>query len=161
MKLTLTPSPKNKTVIANAIRQVEQEAERITMAAFKKLGQAGLSYAVQYRDWKDYTGNLQDSMGYGIFKNGSLVFWETLDNKRYEFAYGYQVKNHDPPPYGAQAALKVINSNTDMFSKGFRLLVVAGMSYALDVENIHLHEVLTQAFVFTEDNWKTYFKEAA
>lgn len=161
MKITLHPSPNNKSVIANAITIVEQKAEKITTDAFKLLGQAGLSYAIQNREWKDYTGNLQDSMGYGIFKNGFLIFWETLDNKQYNWGYGERIENHDPAPYGAQAALKVINSNYDIFSKGMRLLVVAGMSYALNVQNINLHEVITQAMSFTESNWKTYFKQVA
>lgn len=161
MRVTLISSPNNKSVIEASINKVNHLTETLILDVYKRIGQASLSYAVRNRDWKDYTGNLQESMGFGIFKNGSLVFWETLDSKQYNWALGYQVENHDSPPYGVQAALQVLNNNTDVFSKGYKLLVVAGMNYAMDVENIHLHEVLTQAMSFTEDNWKSYFKQVA
>jgi len=161
MKLNLKSSSGNKAVISASISKVNQISENLIIKAFKRLGQASLSYAVNNREWEDYTGNLQDSLGYGIFHNGSLIFWETLDNKQYEWHFGHKVTNVAEYPYGAQAALQLLNDNTDLFSNGYRLLVVAGMNYALNVENIHLHEVLTQAMEFTEENWKTYFKEVA
>ena len=135
--------------------------ENLILNAYKQIGQASLGYAIRNREWEDYTGNLQDSMGYGIFKNGSLIFWETLDSKQYVWHFGAQVEDHDSAPSGMQAALQTINNNMDLFSNGYKLLVVAGMGYALNVENIHLHEVLTQAMAFTQDNWRTYFKEVA
>lgn len=159
MNIHFKSSSKNKAVIESSISKVNALSENLIVSAYKKIGQASLEYAIRNRDWEDYTGNLQDSMGYGIFKNGSLIFWETLNNKQYEWHYGHRVSNIDDTPYGAQAALQVMNNNVDLFSSGFRLLIVAGMGYALNVENIHLHEVLTQAMSFTEDNWRTYFKE--
>ena len=161
MKIGLRSSPKNKAVVEASIAKVSQMTEILILNVHKQIGQASLSYAIRNREWEDYTGNLQDSMGYGIFKNGSLVFWETLDNKQYVWHFGAQVEDHDNAPSGMQAALRTISNNTDMFSKGYKLLVVVGMGYALNVENIHLHEVLTQAMSFTEDNWRTYFKEVA
>jgi hypothetical protein len=158
MNLRLSSSPKNRAAVEAGITKVNQMAENLILNAYRQIGQASLGYAIRNREWEDYTGNLQDSMGYGIFKNGSLIFWETLDNKQYEWHYGHRVTNVSEFPYGAQAALQVVNNNTDMFSNGYKLLVVAGMGYALNVENIHLHEVLTQATVFTEENWTTYFK---
>lgn len=161
MKIRFSSSPKNKAVVESSIAKVNQMTDNLILNAYKQIGQASLGYAVRNRMWEDYTGNLQDSMGYGIFKNGSLVFWETLDSKQYEWHYGHRVTNVSEFPYGAQAALQVMNNNIDLFSKGYKLLMVAGMGYAFDVENIHLHEVLTQAMAFTEDNWRTYFKEVA
>lgn len=159
INLSLKPSPKNRAAVEAGIAKVNRMAENLILDAYKRIGQASLGYAIRNREWMDFTGDLQDSMGYGIFKNGSLIFWETLDNKQYEWGFGYKsYANHDSP-YGAQAALQVLNNNTDLFSNGYKLLVVAGMGYALNVENIHLHEVLTQAMAFTEENWRTYFKE--
>ena len=158
MRICLKSDNRNKVAIDASIAKVEALTEGIVMKAFNKLGQEALAYAVTHRDWKDYTGNLQDSLGYGIFKNGSLIFWESLDKKQYDWALGHQLPNHDRVPYGANAALQVVSSRMDMFSTGYKLLVVAGMRYALNVENINLHEVLTQAMFFTESNWKGYFK---
>lgn len=162
MTMTLKASSKNKQVIKDSMSKVIDITEPLVLNAFKNIGRASLRYAVTSpeREWQDYTGNLQDSLGFGIFKNGALIFWEDLKEKSYEWGNpGGRVPNHDPLPVGANKALQVISNHYDLFGRGFQLLVVAGMDYAFNVENVNLHRVLTIAMQFTEEHFKEYMKK--
>lgn len=162
--IKLTANSNNHQVIKDSMSKVLDISEPIILKAFKNIGRASLRYAVTSpdRQWQDYTGNLQDSLGFGIFKNGSLIYWEDLKEKAYEWGNpGGRVPNHDPYPAGAQAALNLLNNHTDLFGRGFQLFVVAGMSYAMNVEAINLHKVLTIAMQFTEEHFKEYMRAVA
>ena len=162
--MRLKADSKNSQVIRQSMARVLDISEPIITKAFKNIGRASLRYAVTSpdRQWQDYTGNLQDSLGFGIFKNGSLIYWEDLKEKAYEWGNpGGRVPNHDEYPIGAQAALSILNNRTDLFGHGFQLIVVAGMSYAMNVEAINSHKVLTIAMQFTEEHFKEYMRAVA
>lgn len=159
MRLSLIGDASNNEVISNAIPKAEKIIFDRVFDSLKKLGRDALKFAVSSpdREWQDYTGDLQESLGFGIFLHGKLVFWETLQEKQYNWAFGYQAVSDHNPPTGASAALGLINSKSNMFDSGIRMVIVAGMNYAMNVENIHLHKVLTLSLQFTEENWREYF----
>lgn len=161
MKAKLIADKANAQIMAKIQEQVLEIFMRDHLDSFKNLGRAALKYAVDNANlrWQDYTGNLQDSLGFGIFMDDTLIYWEDLKEKEYEWALpGGRVPNHDMPPVGAQKALQSIYDGQTL-GAGIQLVVVAGMDYAMNVEAINQHQVLTGSLQFTEENWSQYFRK--
>lgn len=138
--------------------KVSEVFDTIAITALKRLGEDALRYAIENRLWQDYTGNLQDSMGYGIYKDGELIFSNQVTPRNYEWGNpGGRVPSHDEITGNEAFADTMDSFQVGIKANGFTLVVVAGMGYALNVETMNSHQVLTQAFQFTADNWANYF----
>lgn len=127
----------NKTAVVSAVRQkIDKARERVETATFlrmSKLGEDLVNYARQIPaevGYTDRTGNLRSSTGYVVAKDGKVInsdFKKVLDGSE-----GLQK--------GIEHAEKVLKD----YQKGYVLIVVAGMEYALAVES-HGRDVLTSA----------------
>lgn len=82
--------------------------------------------------WNDQTGNLRSSIGYVVVCNGKIVQTSAFD----------QVKNGTKGP---QEGKNLAESLAAKFTKGYALIVVAGMNYAEYVEAMDNKVVLTSA----------------
>ncbi len=104
-----------------------------TIEALRYVGERAVTHARSIPDpdhggkgFKDHTANLRSSIGYAIYKDGTLV-----------------TSGYDGQPEGTnqgQALADSVGSNT----KGYALVVTAGMYYAVYVES-RGRDVLTTA----------------
>lgn len=117
-----------------------------------KLATVLLNYAQTRHTFKNQTFNLEDSYGYAIYYNGSIVK-KTLSSPK-----STQPKIHDFESWSGVAAASAF---LDRFpaEDGYTLVVVAGMYYALWVEKIHKLDVLTGSFNLAQTEIEKLFKE--
>lgn len=107
----LTPRFTDKDIkyyIQSKIEELEEDIVRV----LKTVGVRAVNIARQNGSYQDRTSNLRNSIGYMVLKNGEVV--DSLFNNS----------------FGEEYALEIA-SNT----KGFSLIVVAGMNYASYVES--------------------------
>lgn len=115
----------------------DQIADRLTAGIIQTLSYLGELCVIQARElntYRDQTGNLRNSIGYVIVKDGQVV-------KR---NFGKSSKVGKSGGRGVLAGLALANQLASEMSKGWGLIVVAGMNYALSVESRGL-DVLTSA----------------
>lgn len=100
------------------MRSSADSAEESVLSALDNAGQRLVEIARNTKTYKDNTGNLTASIGYGVYHRG----------KRYSvggFGYGE----------GGQKGLEKLESvAAEYSSRPFLLIVVAGMDYAIYVE---------------------------
>lgn len=122
-------------------QSVRKQVDRIEEAILRRMkiaGEEAINYARSINTYKDQTGNLRSSIGYVVYKNGSL-FYQSSFNK---------VKD------GGQGQTKGVDLAHDVAkglpAHGFSLVVVAGMNYAFYVETKG-YDVLTGAEIKTKE----------
>lgn len=123
------------------VSMIEQKSEKYIQAFVDDLDYVGLKVVRYIRarsadeSWIDQTGNLRSSIGYVIVRNGRIVKrggFEKVDGpKRNE-------SNEDGSTLGESYAKRLAMS----YTKGFALIVVAGMEYASYVEDMENKDVL-------------------
>lgn len=79
--------------------------------------------------WKDQTGNLRSSIGYAIYSYGKV-----------EIESAFNVVKDGTE--GHQTGLKMVEELARQFADTYALVVLAGMDYASDVEEIETKDVL-------------------
>lgn len=118
----------HKSPINHFAAQISAQIDRLEEASLHGLCYVGERCLVEARTngrYKDRTGNLRSSIGYAVIKNGELYKVGGLIGKAEE----------------SQGLIeKLVSKN----SKGYVLIVVAGMKYATYVEAIGLN-VITSA----------------
>ena len=92
--------------------------EQRTIWALAQVGEKFVNDARNIKTYQDQTGNLRSSIGYIIAKDG-VIIQENVEGKAEGRAHAKEV------------AREVLREN----SKGFILIVVAGMEYACAVES--------------------------
>lgn len=108
-------------------------AQRIHKEMITKLQYIGEECVRQAREngsYTDHTGNLRNSIGYVLLYNGDIVsanFEERVQSKVIDKANGMGVLE------GRKLAEKLAKD----FTKGYALIVVAGMNYAYYVETLN------------------------
>jgi len=99
--------------------------ENAIFMALQKVGENYVTNARNRGEYTDRSDNLRSSVGYGIYKDGVLVWTITGDAKK-------------ATKEGTEAAQRLIakikGELLAKYDKGFVLVVVAGMSYAAAVE---------------------------
>lgn len=108
-------------------------------AIIRTLHYIGISCINEARDngtYQDQTGNLRNSVGYVIVRDGQIVDGSAFDLKE----EGWE---------GKAAAERIIQQQVAKFPHGIVLIVVAGMNYASAVEARNLN-VLTSAELLAE-----------
>ncbi len=101
-----------------------QAIEKAVIFNLHYLGEQCVTTARVNGDYTDHTGNLRNSIGYVILQNGVIV--------DQNFKKSASVKSsQEGPKKGLDLAMDVAKD----FSKGYVLIVVAGMEYATKVES--------------------------
>lgn len=120
------------------------EIERIDMLTIRALSYLGEQCITKARDrsseesWVDQTGNLRSSVGYVISHNGKIV----------QYSGFQQVKNGSE---GSNAGKEFAAELIKKYSKGYALVVVAGMNYAEYVEAMDNKDVLATPELFARN----------
>ena len=115
---------------------VEAELHRRVLRNFNALGMQCVTLARSLGNYQDRTGNLRNSIGYLIQKDGVVIdTFFPLDGKG---ALGKET---------GEIYAKDIGKN---YPNGYALIVVAGMEYAGYVENVDRLHVLQPAKDFAE-----------
>lgn len=110
-------------------------------------GEMFVKYARESGKYIDHTGNLRSSIGYVIVRNGSIAYSD------------FQKQNIGTDGQeGVQKAKKLAKEVAILHSKGYVLIGVAGMEYAVYVEAMDSKDVITSANIRTEEWMKTAIK---
>jgi hypothetical protein len=115
--LAIKPTFQNGTVAAK-VQEFQKRLESATVFLLQYMGEELTRYAREQHNYTDQTGNLTNSIGYAVVRNGKIV------------NYGGEIKSGD----GAAEGLKMAQKMAANASSSFSLLIVAGMNYAAYVE---------------------------
>jgi len=113
------------TPIQEIDKKIEIEIKKAEQAILKKLSYIGESALIEARsngDYMDQTGNLRSSVGYVILNDGKVVSMSSFDSVK------------ATATSGKSKGKEAIDSLRSQYSRGYVLLVVAGMDYAVYVE---------------------------
>lgn len=132
----------NRDDIRKALRQnFADKLYRIYLRGLRIVGEKAVAYARSLNTYMDQTGNLRSSVGYAIYHDGRLIernFKQTLGGSQ-----------------GVTEGEKHAASKVP--SKGFALIVVAGMDYALAVQT-RGYDVLDGAEIEAEKELDKYMR---
>lgn len=133
--------------IAKAIQHKDNAVE----AGLSSFGNYIIEYAARTKAAGNITYNLQDSYGYGIYKNGKLV--------------GNPVMIHsiaDEPDtkggHGTERGKRFLETFKPK-KKGWSIAIVAGEFYASFLENEKNLDVLIQAMFHSKDSFVQFFSK--
>ncbi|OPB98927.1 hypothetical protein BAS10_04465 [Elizabethkingia meningoseptica] len=124
--------------IDNYLEDRRKLLENLILRNLNYLGMKCVAYAKSLDTYKDQTGNLRNSIGYVIVKNGLIVEALFQSDSRGP-AYGTSDKSGEVE--GEKFAKEVARN----FREGYVLIVVAGMEYASYVEDVRHLDVLQPA----------------
>lgn len=130
----LTPLWK-KSDIKKLFDKLAQRAEFVIMNLLERTGEEFVKIARLEGNYIDHTGNLRSSIGYVIVKDGRIV------GKNFQLSEKEGTDKQTGKPQGEQLAMDLIRS----FPKGYVLIGVAGMKYAVFVEAMENKDVLSRA----------------
>lgn len=115
--MAIKPTFQNGAVAAK-VQEFQKRLESATVFLLQFMGEELTKYAREQHNYTDQTGNLTNSIGYAVVRNGKIV------------NYGGEIKSGD----GAAEGLKIAQKMAANASSSFSLLIVAGMNYAAYVE---------------------------
>lgn len=132
--------------------------DRAEEKMYKLMQRAGEEFVKVARNsgkYDDHTGNLRSSVGYVIVADGKILS-ENFEKSK---------KKGTDKVTGVNQASRLCVELSKLYNKGFVLIGVAGMQYAVYVEVIDNKDVLSTAATHTED-WiikqsKTLFDKLA
>lgn len=130
----LTPLWK-KSDIKKLFNKLAQRAEFVIINLLERTGEEFVKIARLEGNYIDHTGNLRSSIGYVIVKDGSIV------GRNFQISEQAGTDKQTGKREGEQLAMDLIRS----FPKGYVLIGVAGMKYAVFVEAIENKDVLSRA----------------
>ena len=104
--------------VAGQVKAFQERLEKATVFQLQYLGEELAKYAKDNHTYTDQTGNLTNSIGYAVVKQGKIV------------TYGGEIQPGD----GAEEGLKVAQQMAAKLPNSFSLIIVAGMNYAAYVE---------------------------
>lgn len=118
---------------------VDRAEERIYKLILKA-GEEFVKYARKKGNYQDRTGNLRSSIGYVIVKDGDIL------------TENYELSEEGSERYpGMREAKRLISDLIGVYSKGWVLIGVAAMPYAVYVEAIDNIDVVSLAADHVED----------
>jgi hypothetical protein len=103
---------------------------RAIVNVLRYIGEECVKQARENGDYTDQTGNLRNSIGYVIVSNGTIIsenFEERVQSKIVSTANGM----------GVLKGKNLADELSKQFTKGYALIVVAGMNYAYHVETLN------------------------
>jgi len=126
---------------ADVRKMIKEKTDRIESAIIARLQYIGETFVNNARTngaYLDHTGNLRSSIGYVILKDGKVLF------ENYQAAS----KGTDKEK-GVATGKKLAKQVRSGLSKGYVLIVVAGMDYAAAVESMG-KDVLTASSIIAK-----------
>ena len=115
--MALIPMFSTSQINADLARFAAQHEAKFVMG-LRRIGEEFVNNARMKQTYKDQTGNLRSSIGYGIFKDGKEV----------------ELKLAGGSPESQTSSEQMTREAGTELGKGIWLIVVAGMNYALWVE---------------------------
>lgn len=156
----------DKKQIHKVFEKLQERAEEYILQLLIRTGDKFITIARDEGQYDDWTGNLRSSIGYVIVKDGQivgkssfekvqgagentkLVNFKTKDGKTVKYATkGASGDGSEGKKEGEQLAMDLVKT----FTKGYVLIGVAGMKYAVFVEAMENKDVLTNAANKAED----------
>ena len=104
--------------VAAQVNAFQVRLEKATVFMLQYLGEELAKYAKERHNYQDQTGNLTNSIGYAVVRQGKIL------------SYG----GENQPGEGAAEGLKVVQQMAATLPNSFSLIIVAGMNYAAYVE---------------------------
>lgn len=107
-----------------------QRIHRAMITVLQYIGEECVRQARENGNYIDHTGNLRNSIGYVLLYNGDIVstnFEERVQSKVINKANGV----------GVLEGRKLTETLAKDFTKGYALIIVAGMNYAYYVETLN------------------------
>ena len=104
--------------INDSIKAFQNNLEKAIIVQLQMLGEELAKYAKDQHNYQDQTGNLTNSIGYAVVRQGKIL------------TYG----GENQPGEGAAEGLKVAQQMAATLPNSFSLIIVAGMNYAAYVE---------------------------
>ncbi len=104
--------------VAAQVNAFQDRLEKATVFMLQYMGEELAKYAKDQHNYQDQTGNLTNSIGYAVVKQGKIL------------NYGGEIQ----PGEGAAEGLKVAQQMAAKLTNSFSLIIVAGMNYAAYVE---------------------------
>ena len=104
--------------IKGTVMAFQKRLETAVIFQLQKLGEELVKYAKDQHNYQDQTGNLTNSIGYAVVKQGKIL------------NYGGEIQ----PGEGAAEGLKTAQQMATTLPNSFSLIIVAGMNYAAYVE---------------------------
>lgn len=123
------------------IKYIKKQADKVSNLFIDDLDYVGSKVVTYIRhrgpdeSWVDQTGNLRSSIGYVIVKDGEIV-------RRSGFGVVNGPKRDDSTEDGSRIGLSYAEQLSSSYTKGYALIIVAGMNYASYVEAIDSKDVL-------------------
>ena len=133
-KSSLTPLWK-KSDIRKLFDKLGERAEFAIMDLLQRTGEEFVKIARLEGNYIDHTGNLRSSIGYVIVKDGSIA------GRNFQLSDKEGTDKQTGKREGEQLAMDLVRT----FTKGYVLIGVAGMKYAVIVEAMENKDVLTRA----------------
>lgn len=133
-KSGLTPLWK-KSDIRKLFDKLGERAEFVIMNLLQRTGEEFVKIARLEGNYIDHTGNLRSSIGYVIVKDGSIA------GRNFQLSEQAGTDKQTGKREGEQLAMDLVKT----FTKGYVMIGVAGMKYAVFVEAMENKDVLTRA----------------
>ncbi|MCF3107322.1 hypothetical protein LL912_00885 [Niabella sp. CC-SYL272] len=138
--------------VTRALLQKKEAFLNALMDRFEQVGEESVRHARLKGDYQDQTGNLRNSIGYVIFKDGRPYRVSYPNDAK---GVGRGVKNG--AAMGKALAMEV--GRDSAYGDGIFMVVTAGMDYAIYVESGvrggRKHDVLTSASIVAARSFKT------
>ena len=104
--------------VAAQVNAFQVRLEKATVFMLQYLGEELAKYAKERHNYQDQTGNLTNSIGYAVVRQGKILTYS----------------GENQPGEGAAEGLKVAQQMAATLPNSFSLIIVAGMNYAAYVE---------------------------
>lgn len=127
--------------INKLFKKLGERAELIILDLLERTGEEFVKIARLEGQYKDHTGNLRSSIGYVIVKDGKII------GKDFKLSEKEGTDKQTGKREGEQLAMDLVKT----FTKGYVLIGVAGMKYAVFVEAMESKDVVTRAAEKSDD----------
>lgn len=124
--------------------------DEVVEAGLRKFGDYIIEYAAKTKAAGNITYNLQDSYGYAVYKNGTMVGGPQM-------IHSIADQPDAEGGYGTERGKRFLESYHPR-SKGWSIAIVAGEFYASFLENEKNLDVLIQAMFHSQDSFLQVFK---
>ena len=104
--------------VSAKVEAFQEQLNNAILLMLQYLGESLVKYAREQHNYTDQTGNLTNSIGYVVVRNGKPVYFGGLNQ----------------PGEGSESGMKVAMKMADETLSAFSLIIVAGMNYAAYVE---------------------------
>ena len=136
----------NVAALEAALREKIRKIELVTVNFLTRAGENFVRNARQNATFQDRTGNLRNSIGFVIFKDGRNIAQDFNAEITADTILA-------PAGIGAAVGTVLANRIASEFGSGLVLVVVAGMEYAAAVESMGF-DVLTSSSLLAVDELK-------